>query len=137
MSRTYRRTAGLVVVGALASSALVMPALGQAKSKSHKVNMLSSQSSQVGIKLKAVYTGTPFGKCKMTGTLVLPVSKQLWKCKGGSFKVNATGTLKGDAASGTYKMFAGKGKFKGISGKGKFAGSLSKGVFRYKGTAKY
>ena len=136
MLRINRRTAGLLVVGALATSALVAPGVSQAKTVKMKYKSLPNQPI-AGTKLKATYKGTPFGTCKMTGVLVLPVTKTVWKCKGGSFKVVNTG--KSGAANdafGTLKISGGKGKFKGIKGKGTFKGKLSDGIFTVTATVK-
>jgi hypothetical protein len=121
----------LVVTGLVATTAF-------AKS-SHNVNMLG-HGGQNGVKLHSTYKGSPFGTCKMTGTLVIPNTKQTWKCKAGSFKLVGHGTTgAANDAKGTWKIVrgSGKGKYKGITGKGTFAGKLSTGTFRYKGTAKY
>ncbi|HKR99562.1 MAG TPA: DUF3224 domain-containing protein [Candidatus Dormibacteraeota bacterium] len=132
-----------VVLLACALCALALTALvattAFAKS-SHNVNMLG-HGGQNGIKLHATYKGSPFGTCKMTGTLVIPNTQQTWKCGNkGSFKLVGHGTTgAANDAKGTWKIVrgSGKGKYKGISGKGTFAGKLSTGIFRYKGTAKY
>ena len=52
-------------------SAVRLLGTAYAAKKSHKVNMLG-KGGQVGVKLHSTYTGTPFGTCKMTGTLVIP-----------------------------------------------------------------
>ena len=136
MSRINRRTAGLLVVGALATSALVAPAISQAKTV--KFSMKSGPSKTEGTKISGTFKGKPFGTCKMTGTLVIPVSTQTWKCKGGSFRVTAKGTSgAANDAFGTHKLSKGTGKYKGIKGSGKFKGTLSTGIFTYTGTAKY
>jgi uncharacterized protein DUF3224 len=126
----------------LLACALVLTALiattAFAKS-SHKVNMLGHGGTS-GVKVHSTYKGTPFGTCKMTGTLVIPNTNQTWKCKGGSFKLIGHGTTgAANDAKGTWKIVkgSGKGKYKGITGKGTFAGKLSTGTFRYKGSASY
>lgn len=122
----------LLAAGIVASSAA-------AKAKSHKVHMkVTKACPQKGTKICATYGGSPFGTCKMTGTLVIPKSIQTWKCKGGSFRVTAVGTSgASNDAKGNWKLSKGTGKYKHISGKGTFAGKISTGIFTYKGTAKY
>jgi hypothetical protein len=110
-----------------------------AKKKSHKVNMLG-KGGQVGVKLNSTYKGSPFGTCKMTGTLVIPNTTQHWKCKAGKFTLTGFGkTGAANDSKGTWKIKkgSGTGKYKGITGGGTFAGKLSTGVYRYKGTVRY
>jgi len=124
-----------LVATAFAAALPAAPALA----KSHRVNMKVTKAyPQQGTKLHAIFRGTPFGRCEMRGTLVIPKSIQTWTCKGGSFRVTATGTSgASNDAKGTWVMSKGKGKYKGISGKGTFSGKLSTGVFTYKGKARY
>jgi hypothetical protein len=110
-----------------------------AKKKSRNVNMkITKACPQKGTKICGTYGGSPFGTCKMTGTLVIPKSTQTWKCSKGNITVKAVGTSgAANDAKGTWTMTKGTRKYKGISGKGNFSGKLSTGVFTYKGTAKY
>jgi hypothetical protein len=107
---------------------------------SHSVNMLG-HGGQTGVKIFSTYKGTPFGTCKMTGTLVIPDTKQTWKCGSrGTFKLIGHGTTgAANDAKGTWRIVrgSGTGRYKGITGKGTFSGKLSTGTFRYKGTARY
>jgi hypothetical protein len=126
----------LCALCALVLTAFVATAFAKS---SHKVNMLG-HGGQTGVKLHATYKGTPFGTCKMTGTLVIPNTTQHWKCKSGKFTLIGHGTTgAANDAKGTWKIKkgSGTGKYKGITGHGTFAGKLSTGTFRYKGTARY
>jgi hypothetical protein len=135
-----RKTRSFVLLlCALCVLAVAFAATAYAKKKSHKVNMLG-HGGQVGVKLHSTYKGSPFGTCKMTGTLVIPNTTQRWKCKGGSFTLTGFGkTGAANDSKGTWKIKkgSGTGKYKGITGKGTFAGKLSTGIYRYKGTARY
>ena len=128
----------VLVVGALAAfagSAVVGPSVASAKS--YKMNMKVTKAyTQVGDKIRADYNGKPFGKCKMTGKLVIPNTQQTWKCKGGTVKLVAKGKVAA-VVTGTWKITGGTGKFKGAKGSGKFSGKLSDNIFTYKGTVKY
>jgi hypothetical protein len=129
----------LLLCALCALLAVTFAATASAARKAHKVNMLG-HGGQTGVKLHSTYKGSPFGTCKMTGTLVIPNTTQHWKCKGGSFTLTGFGkTGAANDAKGTWKIKkgSGKGKYKGITGKGTFAGKLSTGTFRYKGTARY
>ena len=133
MLRMSRRVLGLAVVACLVVAA-------PAAAKSYKINMktVPSSGAQSGTKLTGAYNGTPFGSCKMTGTLVIPDTKQTWACKGGTLKVVAHSTSgASDDVVGTWTMSSGTGKFRGIKGKGKFTGTLSGGNFTYTGTASW
>ncbi len=137
--RGKTRSFVLLLCALCALSAVAFVGTAYAARKSHKVNMLG-KGGQVGVKLHSTYTGTPFGTCKMTGTLVIPNTTQHWNCKGGKFTLTGFGkTGAANDAKGTWKITkgSGTGKFKGITGGGTFAGKLSTGTFRYKGTAKY
>jgi hypothetical protein len=138
VTRITRSTMLLCALCALCAGSVIGPSIASAKS-SHKVTMkVTKACKQVGSKICATYGGSPFGTCKMTGTLVIPKTIQTWKCKGGTFRVTANGTTgAANDAKGTWKLSKGTGKYKGISGKGTFAGQLSTGLFTYKGTAKY
>src|SRR4051812_46076068 len=128
----------VLVVGAVAAfagSALVGPSVASAKT--YKANWkVVKANPQVGTKISATYKGTPIGTCKMTGTLVIPNTKQTIKCKGGSFKLTAKGKV-GAIVVGTWKVSSGTGKFKGVKGKGTFKGPLATSKFVYKGTLNY
>lgn len=138
MLRVNRRTAGLLVVGALATTALVAPAVGQAKTVKISMKTQAGGPPPNGNKITGTYKGKPFGTCKMKGTLVIPKSLQTWKCKGGTLSVDSTGTTgAANDAKGSFKITKGTGKYKGIKGKGTWAGQISTGVFLYKGSAKY
>ena len=121
----------LLAAGIVASSA--------AAARSHKVVMkVTKPCAQKGTHICATYNGSPFGKCKMTGTLVIPKSTQTWKCAKGKITVKAVGTTgAANDAAGTWKMTAGTGKYKHIKGSGKFHGKLSTGIFTYRGTVRY
>ena len=137
MTRKTRRTL-VCALSALLLAALAGASVASALT-SHTVNVLG-HGSQTGIKLTATYKGTPFGTCKMTGTLVIPDTHQTWRCTRGSFKLIGHGTTgAANNAKGTWRIVRGSGtrKYRHISGKGTFAGKLSTGTFRYKGTAKY
>jgi hypothetical protein len=84
-----------------------------ASAKTYKVTMKVTKAvPQIG----AVYGGSPFGTCTMTGKLILPKSLQVWKCKGGSIHVTAVGTSgASNDAKGTWTLSKGTGKYKGIS----------------------
>ena len=135
MTLITRKTTMLIAVGALAGSAIAMPAVASAKS--YKFNMKVSKAfPQVEDKISANYNGKPFGKCTMKGKLVIPNTQQTWKCKGGTFYLVAVGKVAA-VVTGTWKVSKGTGKFKGIKGKGTFSGKLSDNIFTYKGTVKY
>lgn len=138
MHSMTRRMTALAATAALGATVLVVPAVASAKS--YKVNFkgVPGSGKQVGTKINGAYKGKPIGTCKMTGTLVIPVSKQVLKCKGGSFHLDATSTSgASNDVVGKWKMSKGTGKYKGIKGTGKFSGTISEGVFTYTGTAKY
>ena len=122
----------LLAAGIVASSAA-------AKAKSHNVNMkITKPCAPKGTHICGTYGGSPFGTCKMTGTLVIPRSTQTWKCAKGNITVKAVGTTgAANDAAGTWTMKGGTGKYKHIRGSGKFHGKLSTGIFTYTGTAKY
>lgn len=121
----------LLAAGIVASSA--------AGATSHKVVMkITKPCPQKGTHICGTYGGSPFGKCVMTGTLVIPKSTQTWKCAKGKITVKAVGTTgAANDAAGTWKMVGGTGKYKHIRGSGKFHGKLSTGIFTYRGTARY
>jgi hypothetical protein len=122
----------LLVAGIVAGSA-------GAKAKSHNVHMkITKACPQKGTKICGTYGGSPFGTCKMTGTLVIPKSTQTWKCPKGKITVKAVGTSgASNDAKGTWKMTGGTKKYKHIRGSGTFSGKLNTGVFTYVGKAKY
>jgi uncharacterized protein DUF3224 len=126
----------IVLIAAVAALGIT----GVAEAKAHKIHMVG-HGGQTGVKLHSTYKGTPFGTCKMTGTLVIPNTKQTWKCgKRGSFKLIGHGTTgAADNSKGTWRIVrgSGKGRYKGITGKGTFKGRLSTGVFTYTGTVHY
>lgn len=135
MLRHTRRTLALVAAGALAAGALIGPAAASAKT--HKVSM-NFAGGQDGTALHATITHTPMGRCTMKGTLVIPNTKQVWTCKGGTIKMTGFGkTGAANDARGTWKITGGTGKFKKVKGHGTFSGQLSTGKFVYKGTIKY
>ena len=135
MTRTTRTSVLLCALCALVAGALIGPSTASAK----RVNMkVTKACPQEGTKICGTFGGRPFGTCKMTGRLVIPKSVQTWRCKGGSFRVVATGTTgAANDARGTWKMSRGKGKFRGIRGSGTFSGKISTGIFTYKGRARY
>jgi hypothetical protein len=129
MTRRIRSTIVLAAVGSLALA-------GVAEAKTYKINA-KTVGKQVGVKLSAKITDPVLGKCTMTGKLVIPDTQQVWKCKGGTFKLIGHGTTgAANDAKGTWKVTGGTGKFKGASGKGTFAGKLSTAKFTYKGSIK-
>jgi hypothetical protein len=129
MTRRIRSTIALAAVGSLALA-------GVAEAKTYKVNA-KTVGKQVGVKLSAKITDPVLGKCTMTGKLVIPDTQQVWKCKGGTFKLTGHGTTGADNdAKGTWKVTGGTGKFKGAKGSGTFAGKLSTSKFTYKGSIK-
>jgi hypothetical protein len=138
MSTSIRKTVYGGAVATLGACALMAPvAFGKT---THKVTMKShgACSSATATHVCGTFTGTPFGKCKMTGTLVIPKTIQTWKCKGGSFRVTGTGTSgASNDAKGNWVLSKGTGKYKGIKGKGTFTGKISTSVFTYKGKASY
>jgi len=130
-----RSISKVAVIAAVAALGIT----GVAQAKSYKVNMLG-HGSQQGVDLKSTYKGSPFGTCKMTGKLVIPNTEQLWKCKGGSFKLTGFGTTgAANDSKGTWKITkgSGTGKYKKISGNGTFSGKLSTGIYRYVGKVKF
>ena len=132
MPTKLSRIAVITVVAALGIT-------GVAEAKSHKVRMVG-HGGQNGVKLHSTYKGKPFGTCKMTGTLVIPNTKQTWKCKSGSFKLVGHGTTgAANDSKGTWRIVrgSGRGKYRGITGKGTFSGTLSTGVYTYVGRASY
>ena len=132
MIHKFRSIAALTAIAALGLT-------GVAEAKSYSVSMVG-HGGQTGVDLKSTYKGKPFGTCKMTGKLVIPDTRQTWKCKGGSFKLVGHGTTgAADDAKGTWRIVkgSGTGKYKGITGKGTFSGKLSTGVYRYIGTVNY
>ncbi|WCB93296.1 hypothetical protein DSM104299_02008 [Baekduia alba] len=129
MTRRIRSTIVLAAVGSLALA-------GVAEAKTYKINA-KTVGKQVGVKLSANITDPVLGKCTMTGKLVIPDTQQVWKCKGGTFRLIGHGTTgAANDAKGTWKVTGGTGKFKGASGKGTFAGKLSTAKFTYKGSIK-
>jgi hypothetical protein len=133
------RTLALLIGAICALLAVGFVGTSAAAKKSHKVHMkITKPCAQKGTKICGTYGGSPFGTCKMTGTLQIPKSTQTWKCSKGKITVKAVGTTgAANDAKGTWKMTGGTGKYKHISGKGTFSGKLSTGVFTYVGTAKY
>jgi len=135
MKMMNRKMLAVGVVAAFAGSALVGPSIASAKS--YKVNFkVTKANPQVADKISATYSGKPIGTCKMTGTLVIPDTKQTIKCKGGSLKLVAKGKI-GSFVTGTWKISSGTGKYKGAKGSGKFSGPLATSIFKYTGTLKY
>ena len=67
---------------------------------------MTRHGSQSGVDLKSTYKGKPIGTCKMTGKLVIPNTKQTWKCgKKGSFKLTGFGkTGAANDSKGTWKI---------------------------------
>ena len=129
MTRRIRSTVALAAVASLALT-------GVAEAKTYKINA-KTVGKQVGVKLSAKITDPVLGKCTMTGKLVIPDTQQVWKCKGGTFKLTGHGTTgAANDAKGTWKVTGGTGKFKGATGKGTFAGKLSTAKFTYKGSIK-
>jgi hypothetical protein len=126
-------------LSAIAIAGIAVPSMATAKAKSYKVTMKVTKAvPQKGTTIGAVYGGSPFGTCTMTGKLILPKSLQVWKCKGGTFHVTAVGTSgASNDAKGNWTLSKGTGKYKGISGKGTFAGQISTGLFSYTGSAKF
>jgi hypothetical protein len=126
-----------IVAAVAAITALAAPAAALAKSYSvHEVGA----GGQSGVKLHATYKGSPFGTCKMTGTLVIPNTQQTWKCRSGSFRLVGHGTTGASNNSrGTWKIVkgSGTGKFKHITGSGTFSGQLSTGRYTYVGHASF
>jgi hypothetical protein len=115
-------------------AALALPSVAEAKT--WKVNA-SFSGGQSGTRLTAKITDKSLGSCTMKGTLVIPDTKQVWKCKGGTIKLTGHGTTgAANDAKGTWKVTGGTGKFKGAKGGGTFAGKLSTGKFKYKGSVK-
>jgi len=135
VARSIRKATALAAVCALGIAALVAP--GIASAKTHKVSM-NFAGGQKGTALFATITRTPMGTCKMKGTLVIPDTKQVWTCKGGTIRMTGHGlTGAANDARGTWKITGGTGKFKKVKGKGTFSGQLSTGKFIYKGTISY
>jgi hypothetical protein len=133
--RITRKVTALAAVCSLATAALIAP--GIAGAKTHKVSM-NFAGGQQGTALTATITKTPMGKCTMKGTLVIPDTKQVWTCKGGTIKMTGHGTTgASNDAKGTWKITGGTKKFKKVKGKGTFSGQLSTGKFVYKGTISY
>jgi hypothetical protein len=129
MTRRIRTTLALTAVASLALT-------GVAEAKTYKMNA-KSVGKQVGVKLSARITDPVLGRCTMTGRLVIPDTQQVWKCKGGTFRLTGHGTTGADNdAKGTWTVTGGTGKFKGAKGKGTFAGRLSTAKFTYKGSIK-
>src|SRR5437763_12956736 len=120
----------LLAAGIVASSAA-------AKAKSHNVHMkITKPCAQKGTRICGTYGGSPFGTCKMTGTLQIPKSKQTWKCPKGNITVKAGGTTgPANDAKGTWKMTGGTKKNKHIRGSGTFSGKHITGVINYIGKA--
>jgi hypothetical protein len=119
------------------TAALVVPSAASAKT--YKVNMKTpSPGTTKGTAISGTLTGTPFGTCKMKGTLIIPKATETWKCKGGSFRLVAVSTTgANNNVKGTWTLSKGTGKFKGIKGRGTFTGKLSTGLYTYKGKASY
>jgi len=128
----------LCALCALLATGIVASSAG-AKAKSHNVHMkITKPCPQKGTKICGTYGGSPFGTCKMTGTLQIPKSTQTWKCPKGNITVKAVGTTgAANDAKGTWKMTGGTKKYKHIKGSGTFSGKLNTGVFTYVGKAKY
>lgn len=126
-----------IIAAVAAITALAAPAAAVAKSYSvHEVGV----GGESGVKLHATYKGSPFGTCKMTGTLVIPNTKQTWRCRNGSFRLVGHGTTgASNNSKGTWKIVkgSGTGKFKHITGSGTFSGQLSTGRYTYVGHASF
>jgi uncharacterized protein DUF3224 len=130
-----RKITTLAAMTSVAALALT----GVAEARSHRVHMIG-HGGQTGVKLHSTYKGSPFGTCKMTGTLVIPNTQQTWRCRGGSFRLVGHGTTgAANNAKGTWRIVrgSGRGKYRHISGSGTFSGKLSTGTFTYVGRASY
>jgi hypothetical protein len=130
-----RRSCSIAAVAAIA----VLAAPAAALAKSYSVHEVGA-GGQSGVQLHATYKGSPFGTCNMTGTLVIPNTKQTWKCRGGSFKLVGHGTTgASNNSKGTWKIVkgSGTGKFRHIAGSGTFSGQFSTGRYTYVGHASF
>ena len=69
--------------------------------------------------------GSPFGKGTFTASTEVPITKYVWKFKGGALDVTFNSTLKGVIASGPWKVTGGTGKFKHAHGSGSGTGAIN------------
>jgi hypothetical protein len=135
MLRITRRTLAISAITAISAGAVIAPTVADAAS--HKLKV-SYAGKQTGVTLSATLSGSPVGKCTMTGKLVIPDTQQVWKCKGGTLKLTGHGTTgAANDAKGTWKVNGGTGKYAKAKGKGVFTGQISTGKFTYTGTLSY
>jgi hypothetical protein len=130
------RLVALTVAAGLAAGAMIMPAAASAKS--YKVRLVNKSTSGTSPKLVGTVKGKPLGKCKYRGTLTIPDTTQVWRCKRGKIYVSTHGTSgTSNDARATWKVTKGTGRYKGIRGRGKVKGKLSTSTFIYTGTLKF
>ena len=130
MQRTSKYAA---LLGAIAITAV---AAQPAAAKTDKLN-IKGEFKQTGTKLNGTYKGKPWGKGKITGTLIIPEATLTFKLKGGTATIRYTGTVTGTTVKGKFKFTKGTGKYKGIKGSGTATGQLDGSDYVFKGTAKY
>ena len=151
MNTIGRRALGIVITGALIATWALAPQISAAPTATaaavHTVYMKTRKDcnpfpacDMSGIHLKGAIVGRPFGRCRISGTLVVPRSIARWICPGGSVKqVSTASTGAADHVRGTWKVVrgSGTGKFKGTRGGGTFSGTQSTGYFTWRGRVTY
>ncbi|WCB92103.1 hypothetical protein DSM104299_00788 [Baekduia alba] len=132
---------GIKAVVALALVAGLSTVPANAATRTQKVDIKGhvNPTAKGSTKFTGTYSGMPWGKGKLTGTLVVPVVTMTFHIK--SCKCTATlryaGKVSGTTFTATYQWIKGTGKYKRIRGKGKTTGSIVTGDFRHVGTLTY
>lgn len=135
MLRSTRNTLALVAAAAITAGAFIVPAAASAKT--YKASLVVA-GTQDGFKLKGTVKGAPLGSCTYTGTLKIPNTNQLWKCKGGTISVVTIGTSgAAEKSTGNWRFTKGTGKYKGIKGSGTLTGRISTATFKWVGKVSY
>jgi hypothetical protein len=119
-------------VAALLAAATLSPAASAhnataATAKSYKINYVTppgpppTDLSHITGKLK----GTPFGPATFTGSVVVPLTKYVWKFSGGKLDVTFTAKVTGVDVAGPWVVTGGTGKFTSAKGNGTATGSIN------------
>jgi hypothetical protein len=137
---SFIRKISLLAALAAVGAALMVPQVGAAptahSSTTQKFSVHLNLKNTNG-KLSGFGTGT-FGRCNISGTIVIPVTNQTWKCNKGTIRIKGTGTTgASNDAAGNVQILGGTGRYKGAKGTGKFSGKISTGRWVYTGTIRY
>ena len=135
-----KKSLALMATSAVAIGALAGPVAG-ASAKTTKITIKSNGPAPKTLAdISAPLTSTPFGKGKMTGKVIIPVSYYKWKFKDCTLVTTGEGALVGSKVpKGKWKVTKGKStgkKCKGATGGGTFSGDAATGKFTWKGTIK-